>query len=177
VTAVALHAVVLASFLTSLTAPVAHADGARRVIEARPLDEFPRERIAIETRSARRFVFDAWLADSDDTRAQGLMFVQSIEPTQAMIFVYDTPQGVSMWMKNTYIPLDMLFADEAGCIVKVAANAKPLSLETIATQTPVAIVVEIKGGTAAEHGIGVGDRVVRLESGRDARAVTRACTH
>jgi hypothetical protein len=152
------------------------ADGTTRSIEARPLETFPRERIAIETRSARRVVFDAWLADTYETRAQGLMFVEAIAPSQAMIFVYDTPHPVSMWMKNTYVSLDMLFADEAGCIVKVAADTKPLSLDSILTTTPVAVVVEVKAGTAAAHGIGVGDRIVRFESQRGANAPTRRCT-
>ena len=173
--AVSLTARTLALGFMTLTSGLA--SGAPRVIEARPLETFPRERIAIETRSARRFVFDAWLADTDDTRAQGLMFVQEIAPTQAMIFVYETPHEVSMWMKNTYVALDMLFADEAGCIVKIAADTKPLSLETIATQTPVAIVVEVKAGTAASHGIGVGDRVVRFETQTDAKASAGRCTH
>ena len=61
--------------------------GTPRVIEARPLDTFPRERIAVETRSARRIVFEAWRADTDATRAQGLMFVEALDPLQAMIFI------------------------------------------------------------------------------------------
>jgi uncharacterized membrane protein (UPF0127 family) len=138
--------------------------GSPRVIEARPLDTFPRERIAVETRSARRIVFEAWRADTYDTRAQGLMFVEELAPSQAMIFIYDPPQQVSMWMKNTYVPLDMLFADRSGCIVTVVANTKPLSLDSIVGSGPVAYVVEIKAGTAAAHGIARGDRVVRFES-------------
>src|SRR5262245_18490507 len=105
------------------------------------------------------------------------MIVEAIAPSQAMIFVYDPPHEVSMWMKNTYVSLDMLFADEVGCIVKVAANAKPLSLDTIPRPSPVALVVEVNAGTAAAHGIGVGDRVVRFEAAPDASASTRRCTH
>jgi uncharacterized membrane protein (UPF0127 family) len=150
--------------------------GSPRVIEARPLETFPRERIAVETRSARRHVFDAWRADTDDTRAQGLMFVERLAAEQAMIFVYDPPQNVSMWMRNTYIPLDMLFADRAGCIVKVAANATPLSLETIPAGKPVAYVIEIAAGTAAARGITVGDRVVRFETNPDSVSAAAPCT-
>jgi len=150
--------------------------GTPRVIEARPLDTFPRERIAVETRSARRIVFEAWRADTNETRAQGLMFIEELEPSQAMIFVYDPPQQVSMWMKNTYVPLDMLFADLSGCIVTVAANAKPLSLDTIAGAGPVAYVIEIKAGTAAAHGITAGDRVVRFESSEQPATHGAPCT-
>ena len=89
-----------------------------------PLSAFPRERIAIETRSARRHVFEAWRADTPQTRAQGLMFVPSLRPDQAMIFVYEPPQHVGMWMKNTLIPLDMLFVDDDGCVVKVHERAR-----------------------------------------------------
>jgi len=151
--------------------------GTPRVIEARPLDTFPRERIAVETRSARRIVFEAWRADTDATRAQGLMFVEALDPLQAMIFIYDPPQQVTMWMKNTYVPLDMLFADRSGCIVTVAANAKPLSLDSIRGAGPVAYVVEIKAGTAAAHGIATGDRLMRFESEQQPAAHGAPCTH
>ena len=138
-----------------------------------PLSAFPRERIAIETRSARRHLFEAWRADTGRKLAQGLMFVKSLRPDQAMIFVYQPPQDVAMWMKNTLIPLDMLFVDEYGCVVKVQRDARPGSLDTIQSGEPVVLVVELAGGTAKTLGLKVGDRVVRP----DARwpAATRAC--
>ena len=126
-----------------------------------PLSAFPRERIAIETRSARRHTFDAWRADTPQTRAQGLMFVRSLQPEQAMIFVYAPPQHVGMWMKNTLIPLDMLFVDADGCVVKVHDRAEPGSLETIASDAPVVLVVELAGGVADRLGLRAGDRVAR----------------
>jgi uncharacterized membrane protein (UPF0127 family) len=129
-----------------------------------PLSAFPRERIAVETRSARRHLFEAWRADTPETRAQGLMFVKDLRPDQAMIFTYAPPQLVGMWMKNTLIPLDMLFVDEAGCVVRVHEQARPGSLDTIAADTPVVLVVELAGGTARTLGIGRGDRVVRLDA-------------
>ena len=130
----------------------------------RPLSSFPRERIAVETRSARRHLFEAWRADTPGTRAQGLMFVKELRPDQAMIFTYAPPQPAGMWMKNTLIPLDMLFVDEAGCVVKVHERARPGSLDTIAADTPVVLVVELAGGTARTLGIGRGDRVVRVDA-------------
>ena len=126
-----------------------------------PLSAFPRERIAVETRSARRHAFDAWRAETPQTRAQGLMFVGSLQPEQAMIFVYTRPQLVAMWMKNTLIPLDMLFVDADGCVVKVHEQAQPGALATIAADAPVVLVVELAGGVAASLGLRVGDRVVR----------------
>ena len=129
-----------------------------------PLSALPRERIAVETRSARRHLFEAWRADTPESRAQGLMFVKELRPDQAMIFTYAPPQLAGMWMKNTLIPLDMLFVDEAGCVVKVHERARPGSLDTIAADTPVVLVVELAGGTAGTLGIGRGDRVVRVDA-------------
>ena len=88
-----------------------------------------------------------------------------------MIFTYAPAQRAGMWMKNTLIPLDMLFVDESGCVVKVHERARPGSLETIAADTPVVLVVELAGGTAQTLGIGAGDRVVRADAGwpRDQR--------
>ena len=126
-----------------------------------PLSAFPREHIAVETRSARRHAFDAWRAETPQTRAQGLMFVDRLQPEQAMIFVYTQPQFVGMWMKNTLIPLDMLFVDADGCVVKVHERAQPGVIDTIAADTPVVLVVELAGGVAGSLGLRVGDRVVR----------------
>ena len=133
--------------------------GTPRVVEARPLDTFPRERIAVETRSARRIVFEAWRADTDATRAQGLMFVEALDPLQAMIFIYDPPQQVSMWMKNTYVPLDMLFIGADGRIRRIAADTRPQSTDIIPGGDGVRYVLEVRAGTARKLGIAVGDRV------------------
>jgi len=136
-----------------------------------PLSAFPRERIVVETRSARRHVFEARRADTFAARAQGLMFVEELRADQAMIFVYEPPQRVVMWMKNTLIPLDMLFVDAGGCVVKVHEQARPHSLDSIESGAPVVLVVEIKGGEARARGIDKGDRVARPAAGqpRDAQ--------
>jgi uncharacterized membrane protein (UPF0127 family) len=82
-----------------------------------------------------------------------------------MIFVYDSPQRVTMWMKNTLLSLDMLFVDAGGCIVTVVERAEPGSLATIDSRVPVLLVVELKAGTVHAGGIRLGDRVVRLDAG------------
>jgi uncharacterized membrane protein (UPF0127 family) len=92
------------------------------------------------------------------------MYVAALTDDQAMIFVYDEPQRVSMWMKNTYLSLDMLFVDARGCIVHVAERARPLSLAAIESGAPVVLVVEIKGGAAAVRGAKIGDRIRRPEA-------------
>jgi uncharacterized membrane protein (UPF0127 family) len=129
-----------------------------------PLSAFPREPIVIETRSARRHSFDAWRADTPATREQGLMFVRDMRPDQAMFFVYEPPQHVAMWMKNTLLPLDMLFVDEAGCVAKTVRDARPGSLDTISADGQIALVVELKGGTSKALGIEAGDRVQRPDA-------------
>jgi uncharacterized membrane protein (UPF0127 family) len=142
---------------------LAGTDRASRV----PLSAFPQERIAVETRSIRRHLFAAWRAESEAAREQGLMFVEDGEMRrdQAMIFVYDPPEYVSMWMKNTLLPLDMLFVDQHGCIVTIKQHAKPGSLATIDSRHPVSLIVELKAGVVAEAGMQVGDRVVRVDQG------------
>jgi uncharacterized membrane protein (UPF0127 family) len=142
-----------------------------------PLSAFPRERIALETRASfRRHLFEAWRAETPQTLQQGFMFVEegAVRPDQAMIFVYDPPQYVSMWMKNTLLPLDMLFVDERGCVVTIKQNARPGSLAQIVSRVPVVLVVELKAGTIAAQDIMVGDRVLRPDAGWPADDV--ACT-
>jgi uncharacterized membrane protein (UPF0127 family) len=149
-----------------LSAPVpANADGPRHAL---PLSAYPRERIAIETRASfRRRLFEAWRAESPAARVQGLMFVTDAEmrADQAMIFVYEPPQRVAMWMKNTLLPLDMLFVDVRGCVVTIKERAQPHSLATLESRVPVTLVVELKAGTVATQGIAVGDRVLRIDAG------------
>ena len=95
------------------------------------------------------------------------MFVEdrAVRPDQAMIFIYDWPQHVSMWMKNTLLPLDMLFVDRDGCVVTIKQNARPGSLAQIVSRVPVVLVVELKAGTVAAQGMATGDRVLRLDAG------------
>ena len=151
-------ALALATFAAAGRADVARED-------ALPLDAFPRERLVVETRSARRIEYDAWRADTPRTREQGLMFVPHLDASRAMFFVYDPPARVSMWMKNTLIPLDMLFVDAGGCVVMVRHDTRPESVELIRSPDAVALVVELAGGTAASHGIATGARVSRPTAG------------
>ena len=127
------------------------------------IDDLPRERIVLETRAGRH-EFRAWRADTADTRARGLMYVATLADDEAMIFVYDEPQPVSMWMKNTYLPLDMLFVDARGCIVSLAERTTPLSLKRIGSGAPVVLVVEVRGGEAAARGAKPGDRIRRPDA-------------
>lgn len=111
-------------------------------------------------------VLDVDIADNDKSRAYGLMFRKNLAEKAGMLFIYPSKQIISLWMKNTYIPLDMLFIDQSGEIVHIHENATPLSLEAIPSPKPVLGVIEIGGGQASLLGIRQGDRVRhRLFSG------------
>ena len=104
--------------------------------------------------------FTVELATTPAQMAQGLMFRQSLAPDAGMLFDFVAPSRAMMWMKNTLIPLDMLFVDAEGHIVNIGERAVPGSLATIAAAAPVRAVIELNGGTAARLGIRPGDRVV-----------------
>lgn len=119
------------------------------------------ERRAVEIRSAAggRHRIEAYVARSARERARGLMHVEVLPADQGMLFLYPAPQPVRMWMKNTLIPLDMLFIDAAGRIVGIAADTQPLSTAVIASPGPVVAVLELNAGSAAAWGLVPGDRV------------------
>lgn len=99
------------------------------------------------------------LADDPVERARGLMFVDEMPKDQGMIFDFGGMQTAHMWMKNTYIPLDMLFLSKTGVIVTIANDAQPRSLRVISSQVPVAAVLELNGGTVQAYGLQRGDQV------------------
>lgn len=92
--------------------------------------------------------FDVYLALTPAQRARGLMFVRDLPATTGMLFVYENADRVSMWMKNTYIPLDMVFARADGSVAWVARDTEPMSLTSIASPEPVNFVLELNAGTA-----------------------------
>ena len=103
--------------------------------------------------------FTVEIARSPQEQEIGLMNRPTLGPDRGMIFPYDPPQPVAFWMKNTLIPLDMIFIRADGRIARIAANAVPLSLEPVPAAEPIAAVLEIGGGRAAELGIHAGDKV------------------
>jgi uncharacterized protein len=130
-----------------------HADSS----DAQLLDRsFPRSQLQVATPDARIHSFDIWVADTDERRQRGLMFVKVLDDNTGMLFVYPKANPVAMWMKNTYIPLDMLFVREDGRVEQVVRNTEPLSLKTIECKTPVIAVLELKAGTADKLKIGPG---------------------
>lgn len=114
--------------------------------------------LTIESRG-KRHAFVVEVARTPDEQTMGLMNRQSLAPDRGMIFPYDPPRPAAFWMKNTLIPLDMIFVRPDGTIGSIAANTVPLSLEPVPSGEPVAAVLEIAGGRSAELGIGPGDKV------------------
>lgn len=121
---------------------------------------FPRSSIEILTPDAKLHRFNSWIAADDDRRQRGLMFVRELGSADSMLFIYPQPMRVAMWMKNTYLPLDMLFVAADGKVIKVVQNTEPLSLNTIESGGIVLGVVELPAGTAARLKIAAGARVV-----------------
>jgi uncharacterized membrane protein (UPF0127 family) len=116
------------------------------------------EPLAVVT-AAGRHDFKVEVARNDAERAQGLMYRRSLAPDRGMLFDFGRVEPVSMWMQNTYIPLDMLFIRPDGTIARIATNAEPLSTRTIPSGEPVLAVLELAGGTASRIGAKPGDRV------------------
>lgn len=103
--------------------------------------------------------FTVEVARTAEEQAQGLMYRSSLAPDRGMIFPFDTPRQASFWMKNTLIPLDMLFIRADGSIANIEANTVPLSLQPVYADGEVTAVLEIAGGRSAELGIAPGDKV------------------
>ncbi|MEM7046197.1 MAG: DUF192 domain-containing protein [Pseudomonadota bacterium] len=116
--------------------------------------------VTILTADHDRFVFMAEVARTPATRSQGLMNRPHLPADRGMLFVFDPPQSVSFWMKNTLISLDIIFIAEDGTIRRIAQQTTPHSTTPLPSGGAVSYVLEIAGGRALELGITVGDRVV-----------------
>lgn len=117
------------------------------------------EALSIVTQGGQRQSFQVEVARNDADRAQGLMYRRSMAADRGMLFDFGRVEPVSMWMQNTYLPLDMLFVRPDGTIARIAANTEPLSTRTIPSGEPVLAVLELNAGTAARLGIKPGDRI------------------
>ncbi len=112
--------------------------------------------------------FTIVVADSNAERSRGLMFVEQMATMQGMLFVYARPQSVSFWMRNTLIPLDMVFVDDTGVIRNIHAMAQPRDETPIFGGSDIRFVLEINGGLADRLGMKVGDQMQHISFGTDA---------
>lgn len=103
--------------------------------------------------------FDVEVAVTPQEQEKGLMFRKELGPDNGMLFPMDPPRTASFWMKDTLIPLDMLFIHTDGTIAFLKSDAQPYSRIPVSAGVPVAAVLELRGGRAAELGIAEGDRV------------------
>jgi uncharacterized membrane protein (UPF0127 family) len=124
----------------------------------RPL--YQRSTLTITRADGKNFPFTTELALSEPEQAYGLMFIKSLPEDQAMLFPFDPPREVIFWMKDTFIPLDMLFVRPNHTIGRIVTNARPLDLTPISSEEPVIAVIEIRGGQVVHNGFTVGDKVV-----------------
>lgn len=114
--------------------------------------------LTITTRSATHQI-TVEVARTREQQQRGLMFRTSLAPSTGMLFPYGEPQEITMWMKNTYIPLDMVFIRQNGTVHRIQRNTEPLSEQTIASNGPVTAVLEIAAGEADRLGIAPGDKI------------------
>ncbi len=112
--------------------------------------------------------FAVEIADTPESRARGLMERTDLAEGQGMLFVFDPPREVSFWMKNTPLPLDLIYIDRSGVVVRVAENATPYSEDRLPSGAPVRAVLEINGGLAARFGIAAGSEVRHPRLDQDA---------
>lgn len=143
------------TLIGTLVALMAAAPGLSR---AQGLETFKTTKLAIQS-GGKRHTFTVELAMTDRQQTQGLMFRRALAPDAGMLFDYKTPTRITMWMKNTFIPLDMIFIGSDGTVVDIAERAVPQSEEIIPTRKPARAVLEVNGGTAQRLGIKVGDVV------------------
>ena len=104
-------------------------------------------------------VFSVEIATTEEEKTTGLMYRKELADGKGMLFDFSPEQEVSMWMKNTYIPLDMIFIRADGRILRIAENTEPMSTRIISSKGPARAVLEVVAGTAQKYGIRPGDRV------------------
>ena len=124
---------------------------------------FPHSTLTITTASAKPVTFQTEVATSPGQQEYGLMFRKHLADDHGMLFVEQPPRVIHMWMKNTLIPLDMVFVAPGGKVLRIAENAVPESLDIIGSDQPVEGVIELAGGAAGRLGLAAGDQVTAPE--------------
>ncbi len=124
---------------------------------------FDSSTIIIAAREDACYRFDVYLATSREQQLRGLMHVRHLPEFTGMLFVYPSSDMRSMWMKNTYLSLDILFVHEDGTISNIAANTEPLSLKPIGSTEPVSYVLELNAGVSAKLHIDT-DSLIHLQA-------------
>jgi uncharacterized membrane protein (UPF0127 family) len=124
-----------------------------------PAAPVPAPRVIVETAAGARLPVAVELASNDEERTRGLMNRRELAPEAGMLFIFPESEPRAFWMKNTLIPLDMLFIDDGGRVVGLIERAEPLTTSPRDPGVPSRYVLEVNGGWAARHGVRPGDRV------------------
>lgn len=136
------------------------AEPARAVEPAGLLAGVPRGQLIFETAGPRCVLIDIFIASNNDQRGRGLMYVEAMDEFEGMYFGYGQPARIVMWMKNTSIPLDMVFIRADGTVAGIARNTKPQTTDRILSPAAVSGVIEVNGGFARRWRVDVGTRVL-----------------
>jgi uncharacterized membrane protein (UPF0127 family) len=139
--------------------PIAAAAFAALACASRSPDPAPMARAVVETAAGARHVVAVEIARTGAERARGLMHRTRLAPEAGMLFLFDETAVHEFWMKDTLIPLDMIFISEDGRIVGIVESAEPLTETERSVGKPSRYVLEVNGGWAAAHGVRVGDRL------------------
>ena len=123
--------------------------------------ELKKEKLIITTKDGVQHVFNVEMATDPMQQITGLMFRTSVPADGGMLFDWGVPRDSQMWMKNTLVPLDMVFINQDGTIRAIAENTVPESLAVIDSRGPVRATLELQGGITAKLGITVGDKVTQ----------------
>lgn len=121
--------------------------------------EFEKTMIKIIKSDGNEIELNVKIADTPNKRQNGLMFIKEMPENDGMLFIFDTEEMRRMWMKNTLIPLDMLFVGSNKEILNIKENALPESLDIIYSIAPSKYVIELNGGFAKKYGIEIGDKI------------------
>ena len=153
------HLCVLAILATTVTCRPAGAGGDQLHKDVQPLAALPAGLVHIQVDGDRWLTVRAELATTAESQRRGLMFRESLAEDEGMLFIFHREDIRSFWMKNTLIPLDMVFIDGAGTVVGIVHEAEPLTLDSRTVERPSRYVLELQGGWARAFGLHEGSRI------------------
>ena len=154
------HRVLLAIFLVLCSGACSPQSTANSSAGGSLNEAFSQDTLTIINDAGVRHQFDIYLALDPEQQRRGLMFVRQMPLKTGMLFVYEVSESHSMWMKNTYMSLDIIYARDDGTVSSVIRNTEPLSLESLASVEPVKYVLELNAGAARRFKIGTGSRLL-----------------
>ncbi len=155
----ALVVVAILATLAPPLAPRASAERHRAAVNEPAQPRFPTAVVSVTNARGERIALRVEIAATPSLRAHGLMFRRALAPGHGMLLLWPRARRVGIWMKNTFIPLDIVFIDERGTVVRVHENARPHDLTVIPSRHPVLAVLEVAAGEAGRLGLLPGARV------------------